>query len=383
MAFSEVVELARALVAIASVSPQDRIQWSHPYGEEAIAQYVHDWFVREGLNAEFWSVAPGRPNVVVQAEGQDRTKTLLLSAHLDTVDVQGMTIDPFDPVIKDGRLYGRGSCDTKGCLAAMMIAVRDRIRAGRLPHNIVFLASCGEEHNMLGARRFAVERGDAITGAIFGEPTGLSVVVAHKGVARLTLSSSGRTAHSSAPHLGQNAIYPLARAISLLEQYGQSLSEAPGHQRLGCETLTVTMVNGGQQANVVPDSATAWIDWRLLPGHSAAQGRDELAEFLKQHGFSDIDVMFYNEYGAMETDEDAPLVLQLRRTVEHLTGNSETTVVPYATDASAFGGLGIATVVFGPGDIRQAHTPDEFIELKALEQGLAAYSGFLANAWFE
>ena len=206
---SEVVELTKAMVAIPSVNPQDKSSFESPYGEVKIAQFVCNWLKKNKLAGQIQQVQPNRPNVTAFAPGQNKDKTLLLSGHMDTVDVQQMTIDPFDPQIKEGRLYGRGSCDTKGPLAALMLAFRDRVNQGNLPYNISFLATCGEEHNTLGSDYYAQNTDTKPTTAIFAEPTELKVVVAHKGIVRLLLTCLGKSAHSATPQLGDNAVQPL------------------------------------------------------------------------------------------------------------------------------------------------------------------------------
>ena len=395
---SEVVELCRRMVAEASVNPQDTDRLDFPYGESRMAALVADWLKKAGLEVQIQQVRVGRENVLAMATGKDTSKTLLLSAHMDTVDVKDMVIEPFDPQIREGRIYGRGTCDDKGPLAAMMIAFRDRVRAGNLPCNLALLASCGEEYDMTGSRYFAEHWADISAGgsklyaAIMAEPTELKAVVAHKGVVRLRISSRGKSAHSSMPALGKNAIYQMARALTAVEEFGCELAERPGHPRLKTETLSATIVKGGQQINVIPDRCEARIDWRILPGRSPKQCRDELEAVLtaKLRGGDDppltwgagrsdepVKVEIINAYEPMETKADHPIVKSLLLAAEKTIGESEAIVVGYATDASAFSQLNIPTPIIGPGCPIQAHTQDEFIEIKQLEKGLATYKLFL------
>jgi len=378
---SEVVELCRALVAIPSVNPQDRAVEGEPYGEERMGAYVYDWLGRYGLEPQRQEAGEGRENVVAWAAGADRSKALLLSAHMDTVDVKGMTVEPFGAEMREGKIYGRGSCDDKGSLAALMIAFRDRVHKGGLPCDLVLLASCDEEYGMSGTRRFAEEMGAKVTAAIFAEPTELQVVVAHKGVVRLRLRSSGRSAHSATPELGENAIYRLARAAGAVEEIARGLAQRTRHPRLGHETLALTMVSGGQQINVIPDACQGSIDWRILPGRNAQDCRAELAAALGQVLTEAPEVETINDCAAMETDAAGPVVQAMLRVLTQMGRCRETEVVSYATDASAFSGLGIATPIWGPGSAKAAHTQDEHIEIAELEAGLAAYNKYLREEW--
>ena len=375
---SEVIQLCRDLVAMPSVNPQDRTSFDQPFGEARLAAFVADQFRSWGLDAQLCDVSPGRANVVAIAPGMRRDAALVLCAHLDTVDVNDMTIDPFDPELRDGRLFGRGSCDTKASLAAMMLAFRTRAQQGSLPADLVFLATCGEEYDMRGAHHFVQQSGITPAAAIFGEPTGLSVVSAHKGTARFRLRAKGRSAHSSNTKLGCNAIYPIAHAIVALENHAEQLSHACPHEQLGTETLAVTIVNGGQQVNVIPDTCSAQIDWRLLPSRNTA---DCLVDLDRLIGHLPISVESFSEYAPMATDPAHPLVGRLLQTSLPYTNRNETVGVSYATDASAFAHLNIPTPILGPGHIAQAHSPDEYIETEQLDNALAIYSGYLSGDW--
>lgn len=378
---SEVVELTRQMVRIPSVNPQDRADLSPPYGEAVLAAFVFDWLDRCGLEPRKEEVAPGRENVIVAAEGADTSKTLLFSSHMDTVDVRDMTVDPFGGEIRDGRLHGRGACDTKASLAAMMIACRDRIKQGTLPGNLVFLATCGEEYDVMGAKHFAEHAAMKPTGAVFGEPTRLEVVTAHRGVVRLRLETRGTSAHSSRPQTGVNAIYPMARVITAVEAFAGVLAARPEHPELGHETIAVTIVHGGQQINVVPDRCEAQIDWRILPGRNLQECRDELDRLLRTDPGEAVELEGLNYYAPMLTDAGAPLCSKLLDAVEQAAAVRGTHVCTGATDASAFAGCGIPTLILGPGDMQKAHTGNEYIELTEIENGLAAYRLFLDGDW--
>ncbi len=378
---SEVAELCRSLVQLPSVNPQGQQIDTTPYGEARMVEFVHGWLSDANLAVETQQVLPGRENVLALAEGTDKTRTLLLCAHMDTVDVRDMTVDPFAAEVRRGRIYGRGTCDDKGPLAALMISFRDRVQQGRLPCNLALLATCGEEYGMTGSEYFAANNQQKLAGVVVAEPTDLQVVVAHKGVVRLDLNSKGRSAHSSTPKRGKNAIYPMARAITVVECFIEELEKNRIHDQLGHETAAVTIVHGGQQINVIPDNCQASIDWRIIPGRDSQQCRDELNKLLQRELPDQIEVSVLNEYKPMITDASHSLVLSLLDAAEQVTSQRKTTVFSGATDASAFVSLLIPTPIFGPGGMGQAHTQEEYIEINKLEQGLEAYNAFLAGNW--
>ena len=387
---NEVLELTKQMVAIGSVNPQDKELTESPYGESRMATFVADWLRGAGLYAEIQEVRPGRENVFSVAEGTDNSRTLLLTGHMDTVDVEGMSIESEDgsnvvgwgPVERGGRVYGRGACDDKGPLAVMMIAFRDRVRqGGELPCNLAFLGSCGEEYDMSGSKFCAAQLGGKLAAVVLAEPTDLKVVVAHKGVVRLKVVCSGKSAHSSNPESGKNAIYGMARALKVLEDYAGELRGRAGHPQLKSETLSATLISGGRQINIIPDRCETLIDWRILPGRSAQQCRDELSNILHERTDESIGVELINDYKSMESSAEDPVVKALLAAAEQVTGKGEAIAVGYATDASAFTELGIPTPIFGPGWDGKAHTQDEYIAIEQLEKGLAAYKIFLDGDW--
>jgi len=376
---SEVVELTRALVALPSVNPQDGDCLTEPYGESRIAQYIFDWLRRAKLDVQKQQVMPGRTNIIALAEKTAGDKTLLVSGHMDTVDVKDMTIEPFDPQVRDGRIYGRGACDDKGPLAAMLLAFRDRVQAGALGCNLIFLATCGEEYNMTGSEYYFAQGINKPSAAVFAEPTEMKVIVAHKGVVRLRLTSAGKSAHSATPVLGKNAIYSMARAVTAVEEYARRLSRATSHPALQQETLSLTIIKGGQQINVIPDRCTAQIDWRILPHHDPQHCCEELTAFLQHQLDEPVNVELLGRHAPMEIDPSDPVVASLLKSVQKAGFKPQTTVAPYATDASAFVPWQIATPIVGPGNPDQAHTQDEYLEIDQLEKAFIAYKHFLHN----
>jgi len=381
---NELIELCRQMVQIPSVNPQDTGITEEPYGEKRMADFVFAWLDEQDLNPQRQIIFPQRDNVYAFAPGADRTRTLLFTGHLDTVETLGMTVEPFAAEVRNDKIYGRGSSDDKGPLAAMMIAFRDRVRAGTLPCNLVFLATCAEEHDMSGSKYFAAhpeEIEGRLVAGVFAEPTGLKVVTAHRGIVRLQLNSTGKPAHSSVPDKGKNAIYTMAHAITLIEQFADQLAQRPPHPQLGHETIALTIVEGGKQINIVPESCRGSIDWRILPRRNDHICRAELAEFLQTKLGDQISVDILHQHHPMETDPQKPIVVNLFNAAQKIIPNSTIGVCQFATDAGSFSPLNIPTPVFGPGRENQAHTADESIEIDQLQKGLQIYSTFLTGEW--
>ncbi|HEY8643948.1 MAG TPA: M20 family metallopeptidase, partial [Candidatus Dormibacteraeota bacterium] len=244
-------------------------------GEEGrIAEAVAEWCARAGLAVQIQEVQPGRPNVVARW-GTGRGPVLLLTGHLDTVPVgTGWTRDPFGAEVADGRLYGRGACDMKGGLAAMLGAVHDLRRRGLEPAGDVVLAAVvGEEEDSAGTLAL-LAAGIEADRALLAEPTGLELVRSNRGLVNYRLTVAGASAHASQPEVGRNAIVAAAELVLELERVSARLGETP-HPALGPPNLTVGTIAGGTRPYVVPDRCLLEVDRRVNPGETAASVRAE------------------------------------------------------------------------------------------------------------
>jgi len=353
------VALLRDLVAIPSVNPMGRP--GSGSGEAEIARFVADLLLRGGLDTETDEVAPGRPNVIGLLDVR-ASRTLLLEAHLDTVQAEQMEISPFAPEIRQGKLYGRGACDTKGALAAFLSAVTGLAASARTPRfNVVLAAVVDEEYQFTGARQL-VRKGLRADFGIAGEPTQLHIVRAHKGVTRWRITTDGRAAHSAYPERGKNAIYAMGHVLRSLEAHAASLGAADPHPVLGTATLSVGVIEGGQAVNIVPDRCWIEVDRRTLPGESPSAVLGAVRQALSSLSGWRMEEPHLAVEG-MELPEEADIVRLLSAAIR---GAGETVHVEsaqYATDAGIYNAAGIPTVVFGPGDIAHAHTASEFIDL--------------------
>ena len=290
--------------------------------------------------------------------------------------VGGMSIPPFVPAIEQGRLYGRGACDVKGSMAAMLSAFARLVR--RRPRgaaSVLLACTVDEEFTHLGSSRLSsMDHGAEL--AVVAEPTSLDIVHCHKGVLRWKVRTSGVACHSSTPELGENAIYRMAKVLEALEAYAATLKQRAPHEILGLPTMSVGRIEGGESVNVVPDWCEVEVDRRLIPGEDAAESLRDAQEWLGTH-LPGATRFQFSEPGVRLP----PLASDAAQWLEPLTDAIETATgrrpglrgVPFGTDAGPLSATGTRCVVFGPGDIAQAHTKDEWIELDQVEKAAEAF----------
>ncbi len=368
---SELIELHAAMVRLPSVNPCGREPAGPHEGEARMSRFVHEWLSGRGIDCHLQEVLPGRDNVIARVEGREEPP-IVFEAHLDTVAAEGMTVPPFEGVIEEGRLYGRGACDVKGSLAAMMVALARVAEGGPPPRTVVLVAAADEEYLHGGARRFLQDSGP-VAAAVIGEPTRLRVVIAHKGALRVKVVTRGVSAHSSNPEKGVNAIYRMARVVSALEEFATDLGARESHPLVGGPTLSVGTIHGGAAVNVVPELCEIMIDRRLIPGETPDGAFDDVAGVIGGILADGDEVVPTLKDWAVETDAEAEIVTLARRAVREVTGEDAVEGVAYCTDGCDFAERGVPLVVLGPGDIGQAHTADEWIELRQVELAVDVY----------
>ena len=349
-------------------------------GEREIATYVREFFEHRGVVAWEQEVFPNRPNVIARLPGRDSSRRVILEAHMDTVSVKGMSIAPFEPRIEGGRIFGRGSCDTKGGLAAMMHAVASLHEEGFTPPCEVWMAAVVDEEF---SYRGVVKLCEDLTAhaALVAEPTGLRAIVASKGVLRWRIVVRGKAAHSSKPHLGVNAITHAARIVLAIEEDSARLM-ANAHPLLGTATVNVGIIEGGVQVNFVPDQCVIEIDRRLLPGESGpavlAHYQGLLDSLKAQHPTFDA-VMdpprIMDE--ALETDANSAPARHASSVLAEMGLDGTPGGVPFGSDASKLSRSGIPSLIIGPGSIDQAHAADEFVEIAEVGRAFTFYREFI------
>lgn len=375
------------LVRIPSVNPMGRAVSGPEFLEARLSDYLCQLLSELNVPWERVEVAPQRANVLARWEGTPGAPVVLYDAHQDTVPTEGMVIPPFEPRVEAGRLYGRGACDVKGGLAAMLAALARLVQTQPTPRATVVLScTCDEEATSLGIHhlteawtagntpyRLLTQRPDY---AVVAEPTLLDVVVAHRGAVRWKLHTQGRACHSSRPQDGLNAIYRMGHVLRALEAYAAELPHLrPEHPLCGPATLSVGLISGGSSVNVVPDWCTIEIDRRVIPGESRDDVIPAVAAWLQQR--VDFPVVHEEPFvfsPPLSDDLNGSLAEVLLGCVAEVDGPHRKVGVSYGTHASRLAQAGVPAVVFGPGDIAQAHTKDEWIDLNQLELATETYA---------
>jgi len=348
----------------------------NPPGEEARAALPLAEELRGfGFDVALTDIFPGRPNLVATLSNGGRPR-FAFNTHYDVVQAgAGWTTPPFAPAIRDGRLYARGACDAKGSMAAMVeacVALAADRAAWRGTLMAVFVVD--EEVASAGAKAFAATR-PGLDLAVVGEPTNNAVFTAHKGSLRPVVRVKGRTAHSSTPHLGRNAILDAARLLLLVEKLGAEIAARPGHALLGGASLTVTRASGGLADNIVPDACELLLDRRLLPGETEDAVVAEIEALFAEAGVeAEIIRRVPTTGGPVATPPDHRLVcaaLDIAR--RHGAQADAPRGFPGACDLVHMAAAGAAGVILGPGSLAVAHQPDEHVPLDELEAAARIY----------
>lgn len=354
------IRLLRDLVAIDSVNPS---LVTGAAGEGAIAAAIAQHLRDIGLDVEIQDVAPGRPNVVGVLEGRAPGRSLMLCGHIDTVGVEGMQA-PFDPIERDGRLYGRGSQDMKGGVAAMIDAARILAAEGLPAGRLIVAAVVDEEYASLGADALVTRwRAD---GAVVTEPTDLSIAVAHRGFGWFEIETRGRAAHGSRPHDGRDAIFRMGRVLNALETLDRALQARTPHPLMGTASLHASIIEGGRELSSYPDHCALKLERRTVTGESESAVRSELEAILA--GLRDADPEFEGTLTALfaRPSYEVPQTHELPRALQALCPGAQQEQpfvgMSFWTDAAVLGSAGIPSVLFGPGGAG-LHSTEEYVEI--------------------
>jgi acetylornithine deacetylase len=355
------IRLLHDLVAIDSVNPT---LVEGAAGEGEIAGAIADELRRIGLDVSIEPAAPGRPNVVGVLEGRSTGRTLMFCGHTDTVGVAGMD-HPFTPTVKEGRLYGRGSQDMKGGVAAMIGAAARVAERGFAKGRLVVAAVVDEEHSSIGADALVTKwRADA---GVVTEPTDLAIAVGHKGFEWIQVDVAGTAAHGSRPADGEDAILRLGRVLARLDALDRELQTRPRHPLVGTASLHASTISGGREWSSYPDSATLQLERRTVPGEPLSIGLTEVNEIcaaLKRDDprfRSQVRQLFSRP--AYEIPRNHELPGSLAAAVEAC-GRPAAVVsgATFWTDAAILGGAGIPSVLYGPGGAG-LHSIEEYVIL--------------------
>jgi acetylornithine deacetylase/succinyl-diaminopimelate desuccinylase-like protein len=401
---SNVVNLLSELIATPSINPRLGLPDDPWSGEARMTERLAQFCRRAGWPWALQAVHPDRNNLIALVEG-GRGDVQLWEAHQDTVAVEGPRNAPLLVQIEDGRVYGRGACDVKGGMAAMLMALT-RVAATPAAARPTIIVACtvNEECGFTGAKaladiwqvgtdkegppRVALAPEGGLTleqlralrpqASLVAEPTDLNVVVAHRGVVRWQCRTHGRAAHSSRPEQGANAIYAMMSVVRLVDMFHRhELARRPPDPLCGPSTVCVTTIRGGTGANTVPDRAVIDVDRRLTPAESPQEAIEELVHYLAGNAELGGCRLEHDppwmQSGALSSGANRQWAEQVVGAVRSTGARCEAIGVPYGTNAATIAAAGIPTVVFGPGSIDQAHTVDEWIAIDQLEVAVEAY----------
>lgn len=359
------LEILAELVGIESVNPE---LVSGGSGEEEVARYVADFLKIAGLDVRLDKIKPGRWNAVGILRGRGRGRSLMLNGHLDTVGVEGMA-EPFSARVENDCLYGRGSEDMKGGLAAALMAAATLAEEERLAGDLVVAAVADEEYKSAGTR--ALIRNVRTDAAIVMEPTGLEVATAHKGFAWAEIETRGRAAHGSRPEEGVDAIARMGRILVEIENLQSGLSARPPHPLVGCGSVHASLIAGGQELSSYPEKCVVSLERRLSPVEDASDFERELAEILSRLKARDPQLAAELRMGysalAMETSRESAIAKHLMSAAGKVVGRAaKFGTQTFWTDAALLNEAGIPSVLFGPGG-GGLHSKVEFVRLKDVQ----------------
>lgn len=356
-------------------------------GELAAAEVIAAELDMSGIDSYIDSWSQTKANIITHVKTARSKPALLFVCHLDVVapGESDWTHPPFAGVESNGRIYGRGSADMKGGIAAIVTAIRGVVDAGtKLQGDIILLCAAGEETDSCGAKRFISNCGwlGSLAGIVIPEPTDFAVVTAHRGMAWLKVVTKGKAAHSSQPELGINAISSMKAFLNELENYkpfdyAQDGIDIQPHPLLGLCSMSVNTISGGKAMNVVPDNCTIGIDFRTLPGQNQQEIVNDVKQIfakLKQRCPTfDAEVSIDRAVDAMETDPECDFVRDFCTAV----GAGQTKAVGFTTDAPHLKLFGAPIVIFGPGKPELCHKPNEYIDISDVEKAVEYYKNIV------
>lgn len=377
---SPVIKTLSKLISINSMNPA----YGGP-GEKEISTWIREYFEQAGVEVWESEVLPNRPNVISRLPGRDSKRRIVFEAHTDVVSTTGMTIEPFEPRIEGNLLYGRGACDNKGGVAAMMEAIRSLKEENFTPAcDVLFCAAVDEEYSHKGVDHLVEElkNGPPVVASVVAEPTEARAVRANKGLVRWTIVTHGKAAHSSKPHLGINAITDMARVILAMEKDGLALAATEPHPLVGPPTCSIGLINGGVQVNFVPERCEIQIDRRMIPGEKAdtvlAHYESLMDSVRAEHPKLNVEMLpprLSDE--AMETPAEAEVVIAASRAQKTIGLDPEPAGVPYGCDCTKLSRAGIPSIIYGPGSIDRAHGAVEYVEIDQVESATKFYREFI------
>ena len=361
------IALLKEILAIPSVNGADN--------EGAVAEFIANYLKEKHIDAFVQQIDETHANIIAKLEGKS-SETVVWNGHLDTVpygSTEEWNTDPSIPVEKNGRIYARGASDMKSGLAAMVYLLGEIGESGEKPEQtILFLGTCDEEKSGLGAEKI-LEEIDLSSGSLLliGEPTGCKLGVAQKGCIWAQLNISGKTSHGAYPEEGYNAVEYGMKIVCRIKKWVTEYE----HRVLGTATAQVTMIQGGIAPNMTPDFAEILLDIRTVPGISAEDVEKKIKKICREeveetNGEVKFEVRIKNARRAIEIAEEERWLKEFKAYLKQNGAETEEIGINYFTDASILTKKEseIPVLLFGPGEPRLAHKPNEFVELEKYEK---------------
>jgi acetylornithine deacetylase len=357
-----VLAILSDLIRIPSVNPTLALAPDESPGEAAIATFIRDWLLERGIDARLEEAAPGRPNAVGSV-GSGGGPTLVFCAHIDTVSTAGMTIPPYEPRVEGDRVYGRGSFDMKGGVAAILAAAHAMALAPPRRGTLLLALVCDEEYSSLGADDFV--RRHRADGCVVTEASEGKLIVAHRGYAWIEVSTEGRAAHGSRWDLGSSAISKMGRVVAALDEFDRTELRARTHPLVGAASLHCSLIEGGVGLSTYAPTCTLQVERRTLPGETAEQAVREIEEVVRRTG-EDARVTCSFSRVPLPPEPSSRVARAAREGIRRATGAAAVDGgVWYWMDAAVFAGAGIPSVDFGPRG-EGAHEPVEWVSLDSV-----------------
>ena len=371
-------DLLKTLVSHQTVNP--------PGNELQLCESLAHLLSDLGFETKIQNIAPNRGNIIAVAGSKNPQKSLMLTGHLDVVGIDdGWSSDPFTLTNKDSRYYGRGVCDMKGAIAAMILAAQKYVKQESLEQNQLILAFVADEEVSGEGTRYLLQSGIVADCAVIGEPTQMNVCVAHRGVDRYKVTIYGEAGHASKPKNESNPLYVAANLLLGIETQ-QSILALKSHPVLPPPSITATIVNGGVQGNAIPETCSVIVDRRTIPGEDHRFVLNEangiINSVLKKYPLCHTDISSIAWIPPTEPLKNSPLQHIAYKVLKDMHIPSEITYFPAGCDQYQFINHGIDTVLIGPGSLAQAHTTNEYIEVNQLEEAAEFYFRLMQTILF-